>query len=142
LFPLDVDGVSGYYLGQADHLPIVQSVSADEGWVAQGAWVLAFLAMRLATVTMLASAFYGADTARAFITFSVRPFAYHDGAGITSLASGTGQGDVMTATAPFRVGGWLPSDQAFLDQWVGDLVAKVEAEATSRCSRSSMSSGG
>jgi phosphatidylserine decarboxylase len=33
----------------------------------------------------------------------------------------------MTATAPFRVGGWLPSDQAFLDQWVGDLVAKVEA---------------
>jgi len=34
----------------------------------------------------------------------------------------------MTATAPFRVGGWLPSDQAFLDQWVGDLVAKVEAE--------------
>ena len=33
----------------------------------------------------------------------------------------------MTATAPFRVGGWLPSDQAFLDQWVGDLVATVEA---------------
>jgi phosphatidylserine decarboxylase len=78
---------------------------------------------------MRASAFYGTDTARVFITFSVRPFAYHDGAGITGLAAGTGQGDVMTATAPFRVGGWLPSDQAFLDQWVGDLVAKVEAES-------------
>jgi phosphatidylserine decarboxylase len=34
----------------------------------------------------------------------------------------------MTVTAPFRVGGWLPSDQAILDQWVGDLVARVEAE--------------
>ena len=34
----------------------------------------------------------------------------------------------MTSSAPFRVGGWLPSDQAILDQWVGDLVAKVEAE--------------
>jgi hypothetical protein len=78
---------------------------------------------------MRASAFYGTDTARVFITFSVRPFAYHDGAGITGLAAGTGQGDVMTATAPFRVGGWLPADQAFLDQWVGDLVAKVEAES-------------
>jgi phosphatidylserine decarboxylase len=33
----------------------------------------------------------------------------------------------MTATPPFRVGGWLPSDQAFLDRWVGDLAAKVEA---------------
>jgi phosphatidylserine decarboxylase len=31
-------------------------------------------------------------------------------------------------TAPFRVGGWLPSDQAILDQWVADLVARVEAE--------------
>jgi phosphatidylserine decarboxylase len=34
----------------------------------------------------------------------------------------------MTATAPFRVGGWLPSDEVLLDQWVGDLVTKVEAE--------------
>lgn len=33
----------------------------------------------------------------------------------------------MTATAPFRVGGWLPSDQAFLTSGY-DLVAKVEAE--------------
>jgi phosphatidylserine decarboxylase len=54
--------------------------------------------------------------------------AYHDLAGITSLAAGTVRGEVMTATAPFRVGGWLLSDQAILGQWVGDLVAKVEAE--------------
>ena len=55
VFPLGMYGVGGYHLGQADHLPIVQSFSADEGWVAQGAWVLAFLAMPLATVTMHAS---------------------------------------------------------------------------------------
>lgn len=48
-------GVGGCHLGRADHLPIVQSFSADEGWVAQGACVLAFLAMPLATVTMHAS---------------------------------------------------------------------------------------
>ena len=35
---------------------------------------------------------------------------------------------MITATAPIRVGEWLPSDQAILDQWVGDLVEKVEAE--------------
>jgi phosphatidylserine decarboxylase len=34
----------------------------------------------------------------------------------------------MTATGPSRAGGWLPSDQAFLDQWVGDVVARVAAE--------------
>ena len=34
----------------------------------------------------------------------------------------------MTATAAFRVGEWLPSDEALLDQWVGDLITKVEAE--------------
>jgi phosphatidylserine decarboxylase len=34
---------------------------------------------------------------------------------------------VRTATAPLRVGGWLPADQEILDQWVGDLVARVEA---------------
>jgi phosphatidylserine decarboxylase len=45
-----------------------------------------------------------------------------------SMAAGAGRGEVMTATAPFRVGGWLPSDQAILGQWVGDLVAKVEGE--------------
>jgi phosphatidylserine decarboxylase len=34
----------------------------------------------------------------------------------------------MAATAPFRVGRWLPSDQAFLDRWVADLVERVEPE--------------
>jgi len=34
----------------------------------------------------------------------------------------------MTATGPSRAGGWLPSDQAFLDQWLGDVVARVAAE--------------
>jgi tellurite resistance protein TehA-like permease len=45
VFPLGMYGVGGYYLGQADHLPIVQSVSADEGWLALAAWTLTFLAM-------------------------------------------------------------------------------------------------
>jgi len=31
-------------------------------------------------------------------------------------------------TVTFRVGGWLPSDEVILDQWVGDLVTKVEAQ--------------
>ena len=55
VFPLGMYGVGGYYLGQAGHLPIVQSFSADEGWVALAAWALAFLAMPRATVTMHAS---------------------------------------------------------------------------------------
>jgi tellurite resistance protein TehA-like permease len=45
VFPLGMYGVGGHYLGQADHLPIVQAVGANEGWVALGAWVLTFLAM-------------------------------------------------------------------------------------------------
>ena len=38
-------GVGGHYLGQADHLPIVKAIGANESWVALGAWVLAFAAM-------------------------------------------------------------------------------------------------
>jgi phosphatidylserine decarboxylase len=34
----------------------------------------------------------------------------------------------MTAMGPSRAGGWLPSDQALLDQWVADVVVRVEAE--------------
>jgi phosphatidylserine decarboxylase len=34
----------------------------------------------------------------------------------------------MTAMGPSRAGGWLPSDQAILDQWVADVVVRVEAE--------------
>jgi tellurite resistance protein TehA-like permease len=45
VFPLGMYGVGGYLLGQSDHLRIVRSVSADEGWVALAAWVLTFLAM-------------------------------------------------------------------------------------------------
>jgi tellurite resistance protein TehA-like permease len=45
VFPLGMYGVGGHYLGQADHLPIVQAAGANEGWVALGAWVLTFLAM-------------------------------------------------------------------------------------------------
>jgi phosphatidylserine decarboxylase len=42
-------------------------------------------------------------------------------------AEAAGRREGMTATAPFRVGGWLPSDEADLDQWVGDLVTEVAA---------------
>ena len=45
VFPLGMYGVGGHYLGQADHLPIVQSIGADESWVALAAWALTFLAM-------------------------------------------------------------------------------------------------
>ncbi len=45
VFPLGMYGVGGQYLGHADHLPIVQSIGADEIWVALAAWVLTFAAM-------------------------------------------------------------------------------------------------
>ena len=45
VFPLGMYGVGGHYLGQADHLPIVKAIGANESWVALGAWVLAFAAM-------------------------------------------------------------------------------------------------
>ena len=38
-------GVAAENLGQADHLPIVQTIGADEIWLALGAWVLTFVAM-------------------------------------------------------------------------------------------------
>lgn len=34
VFPLGMYGVGGYYPGQAHHLPIVQSISADGSWAA------------------------------------------------------------------------------------------------------------
>src|SRR5580658_3152378 len=55
-------------------------------------------------------------------------FAGLSGISRTTLRQARDKGEVMTATAPFRAGGWLPSDQAFLHQWVGDLAAQVEAE--------------
>jgi tellurite resistance protein TehA-like permease len=45
VFPLGMYGVGGHYLGQADHLPIVEAIGADESWVALGAWAVTFLAM-------------------------------------------------------------------------------------------------
>jgi len=45
VFPLGMYGVGGHYLGQADHLPIVKAIGANESWVALGAWVLTFVAM-------------------------------------------------------------------------------------------------
>ena len=45
VFPLGMYGVGGQYLGQADHLPIVQAIGADESWVALAAWCVTFLAM-------------------------------------------------------------------------------------------------
>lgn len=45
VFPLGMYGVGGYYLGQADHLPLVQRIGSLESWVALAAWTLAFVAM-------------------------------------------------------------------------------------------------
>jgi tellurite resistance protein TehA-like permease len=45
VFPLGMYGVAGHYLGQADHLPIVKAVGADESWVALAAWLVTFVAM-------------------------------------------------------------------------------------------------
>jgi len=45
VFPLGMYGVAAENLGQADHLPIVQTIGADEIWLALGAWVLTFVAM-------------------------------------------------------------------------------------------------
>jgi tellurite resistance protein TehA-like permease len=45
VFPLGMYSVGARYLGQADHLPIVKAIGADESWVALAAWFLTFLAM-------------------------------------------------------------------------------------------------
>lgn len=45
VFPLGMYGVGGHYLGQADHLPFVTTIGAEEGWVALTAWALTFSAM-------------------------------------------------------------------------------------------------
>ena len=45
VFPLGMYGVAAYYLGQADHLPIVAAIGHSEIWVALGAWILTFVAM-------------------------------------------------------------------------------------------------
>jgi tellurite resistance protein TehA-like permease len=45
VFPLGMYGVGGHYLGQADHLPVIESIGADESWFALAAWILTFVAM-------------------------------------------------------------------------------------------------
>ena len=45
VFPLGMYGVAGDSLGQADQLPLVAAIGADESWVALVAWLLTFLAM-------------------------------------------------------------------------------------------------
>ena len=45
VFPLGMYGVGGHYLGQADHLPIVNAIGATETWFALAAWALTFAAM-------------------------------------------------------------------------------------------------
>jgi tellurite resistance protein TehA-like permease len=45
VFPLGMYGVGGDYLGQADHLPIVERIGDIESWVALAVWTLTFLAM-------------------------------------------------------------------------------------------------
>jgi tellurite resistance protein TehA-like permease len=45
VFPLGMYGVAGYYIGAADHLPIVRVIGEDETWVALAAWGLTFVAM-------------------------------------------------------------------------------------------------
>jgi tellurite resistance protein TehA-like permease len=45
VFPLGMYGVDAYYLGQADHLPIVETVGDLESWIALAAWTITFLAM-------------------------------------------------------------------------------------------------
>lgn len=38
-----------------------------------------------------------------------------------------GGGQVAARVAPFRVGAWLPSDQAVLDRWMAELIERVDA---------------
>jgi tellurite resistance protein TehA-like permease len=45
VFPLGMYGVAGHYLGEADHLPIVRAIGADESWVALAALAITFVAM-------------------------------------------------------------------------------------------------
>jgi phosphatidylserine decarboxylase len=35
----------------------------------------------------------------------------------------------MAEAVPYRVGDWLPSDQAFLGRWLNDLVSRVDSQA-------------
>lgn len=45
VFPVGMYGVAGQYLGQADHLPIVEGIGRAEMWVALAVWATVFVAM-------------------------------------------------------------------------------------------------
>lgn len=45
IFPLGMYGVGGHFLGQADRLPIVEAIGANESWFALAAWTITFVAM-------------------------------------------------------------------------------------------------
>lgn len=62
VFPLGMYSVGGHYLGQADHLPLVKAIGANESWVALTAWTLTFAAM-LAHLARTLSRPMRADTA-------------------------------------------------------------------------------
>lgn len=58
VFPLGMYAVGGYYLGEADHLPIVRNIGSIESWVALAVWTVTFIAMLrhlVVTLTPLAS---------------------------------------------------------------------------------------
>lgn len=45
VFPLGMYGVGGDYLGQADHLPLVECIGDVESWIALAVWTITFVAM-------------------------------------------------------------------------------------------------
>ena len=45
VFPLGMYGVGSHYLGQADHLPMLEEIGYVETWVALAAWAVTFVAM-------------------------------------------------------------------------------------------------
>ncbi|MGH3413905.1 MAG: tellurite resistance/C4-dicarboxylate transporter family protein [Marmoricola sp.] len=53
VFPLGMYGVGGHFLGEADRLPIVRAIGADESWFALAVWVVVFAAMLAHLARML-----------------------------------------------------------------------------------------
>ncbi len=53
VFPLGMYGVGGDYLGQADHLPLVERIGDVESWIAMAAWAVTFVAMLHHLVTTI-----------------------------------------------------------------------------------------
>lgn len=45
VFPLGMYGVGGHYLGQADKLPMVQTIGDVQSWIALAVWAITFCAM-------------------------------------------------------------------------------------------------